>query len=224
MSVADTIFICEGAGCLLPKDSQEPFDGFPSFRDLTCLPDYTEVAQRRSRDTEEHQLWTVFQGFNNDPSFDPKTNKFGTPQPVRMYESPQQYGVCNGHRFPLGRGGDPGRLSEPPNRPEWMHSYPEAVRDPNGKLCSFMLHEDCESLEYCEEKLSDFMETGGGVRINSGVREQYPCLPYNHSKEWCHIRPPPDFGKTFKVVPSDDGEYNPIIIRCVWNPHPLYNR
>ena len=67
MSVAGTIFICEGAGCLLPKDSQEPFDGFPSFRDLTCLPDYTEVTQRRSRDNEEHQLWTVFQGFSNDP-------------------------------------------------------------------------------------------------------------------------------------------------------------
>ena len=84
MSVANTIFICEGAGCLLPKDSQEPLDGFPSFREMTCLPDYTEVAQRRSRDTDEHQLWTVFQGINNDPSFDPKTdkserrNKFGS--------------------------------------------------------------------------------------------------------------------------------------------------
>ena len=135
MSVANTIFICEGAECLLPKDSQEPLDGFPSFREMTCLPDYTEVAQRRSRDTDEHQLWTVFQGINNDPSFDPKTDKFGTPQQVREYDSPQQYGACDGHRFPLGHGGDPGRLTDPPNRPEWMHSYPEAVRNPKGKLC-----------------------------------------------------------------------------------------
>ena len=114
-------------------------DGLPPLREPTCVPNFMEVAQRRSRDTEEKDLWTIFLGVNNDPEYDPKTNKFGTPQKVWVYHEPEQWGINNnGYRFPLSRSSRKGHEEEAPNRPPWLFTYPEAIRDPKGKLCSFV--------------------------------------------------------------------------------------